>query len=556
MGNIKNVRSNIKVCCDVELGPKTIIVGPNGSGKSTIINAIELALTGRAGDIAGRAEVAREVEVMSLAPAGVTELYSSVEFDDGVIAAYRTSGSTAKAKKATGDKPEPYCHDEVLPLRSLREALLGSPTTARKYLLGKVSGAVSRNDVKALLLPPAWPLWDKLIDAVPSAVTTADALVSVLEESGRRQRAANEEAKTARGAAKLVGDGASAPPTAAEIAEAKERVKEAREAYSKAEARASAVTRLAAAEERLNEASEKAQAVAKEYAAAKAALDAIPPPSENADLLVALDAVMAQSVDRGACLPCGGSAKGMADRLAEVRALAETDAKNRAAREAADRVVLAKYREAESALAVLDTLEQGIADIRAEVGAAGDLASFDATAESIALDNAQKHLASLNARKDNWAVVQRSEATAQDAERRAADWKILKDSCESAVGTVLNRAVSQFIANVQAHLPDGDVFDLRLRDGDREVVQFGLVRNGTLHTALSGAEWARVTVAMAEACVGPDKYACLIPEERAFDPKTLSNVLKALTDSPHQVIVASPVAPKPLPKGWTLIERG
>ena len=78
--------------------------------------------------------------------------------------------------------------------------------------------------MKALLVPTAWALWDKLIDTVPATVPTSDALVTVLEEAGKRQRAANEEAKTARGAAKLVGDGASAPPTAADIALAKERV--------------------------------------------------------------------------------------------------------------------------------------------------------------------------------------------------------------------------------------------------------------------------------------------------------------------------------------------
>jgi hypothetical protein len=80
--------------------------------------------------------------------------------------------------------------------------------------------------------------------------------------------------------------------------------------------------------------------------------------------------------------------------------------------------------------------------------------------------------------------------------------------------------------------------------------------DGKLRTALSGAEWARVMAAMAEACVDAGKYACIVPEERAFDPKTLSDVLKALSSCSHQVIIASPVAPKPLPKGWTLIKRG
>jgi hypothetical protein len=62
--------------------------------------------------------------------------------------------------------------------------------------------------------------------------------------------------------------------------------------------------------------------------------------------------------------------------------------------------------------------------------------------------------------------------------------------------------------------------------------------------------------AMSAACVAPGKYACLIPEERAFDPDTLKSVMEALSGSTHQVILTSPVKPKKVPAGWTVIERG
>jgi ABC-type cobalamin/Fe3+-siderophores transport system ATPase subunit len=94
--HIRKVVGNVKKGCDVELGQKTLIVGPNGSGKSTIVNTVELALTARAGDIAGRVDIAREADVMSLAQNGAGELEALATFDDGVVAAYRTSGSTAR----------------------------------------------------------------------------------------------------------------------------------------------------------------------------------------------------------------------------------------------------------------------------------------------------------------------------------------------------------------------------------------------------------------------------------------------------------------------------
>jgi hypothetical protein len=199
----------------------------------------------------------------------------------------------------------------------------------------------------------------------------------------------------------------------------------------------------------------------------------------------------------------------------------------------------------------VEELEKTVANLDAPV--ASSISVEDAKA---ALDAAEAALADLKVVADAWATTRKAESAAIEAEERAEEWKALKAACEFAVGVVLGKALATFIARVQQNLPDGDVFDLRLNDGDREVVQFGLARNGNLHTALSGAEWARVMGAMAEACVGDEQFAVLIPEERAFDPETLSDVLAAFGKTRLQVIIASPVAPKKVPKGWTVVKRG
>jgi hypothetical protein len=172
-----------------------------------------------------------------------------------------------------------------------------------------------------------------------------------------------------------------------------------------------------------------------------------------------------------------------------------------------------------------------------------------------ALAAAEAEVVKLKSARDTWDTVQKAESTAISAERSADEWGALKDAATEAVGLTLESARVAFVNAVQQHLPASDVFDLRLRDGDREVVQFGLVRGDALHTALSGAEWARVMAAMANATVPAETYACLLPEERAFDPETLESVLVALGDSPHQVIITSPVAPVSVPDGWVVIER-
>jgi hypothetical protein len=73
----------------------------------------------------------------------------------------------------------------------------------------------------------------------------------------------------------------------------------------------------------------------------------------------------------------------------------------------------------------------------------------------------------------------------------------------------------------------------------------GFRRGKTLHTALSGAEWARLTLALGCATFKADAtvLAIFTPEERAFDPETLAAVMNALSNAPGQVILQSPHSP-------------
>lgn len=545
--SITKIETNLKVGADVEIGHHTVIVGVNGSGKSTCINAIELALTGRASDIAGRVDVAREADVLSMAPAGEA-LTAKITFADGRTASYRAEGTTAKAKKASRSVPDDLAHDDVLPIRSLREAVLGSPTTARKFLLGKISGAATLADVEATLPAQVQALWRKVTAAAAPGAAVADVLIGALEDATSRQRKAGEEAKAARSAAKLVSGEFASPPGEAEIQKAREAAALTQVLWSRAAAEASRLAQSADAEEKLSGAKIRLDTARRELAKATDALVSAP---ATANLTLLEDAVRLHkaSTEADLCLVCGADGKPAEAHLEDLtRSLAAGREAIKAHRAAEDAV--ARWEaEFDRAQAAVDALEAVLA-----VGDAYEGPDVDAA--KVVMDRAQSILSSLEAARDNWAVVQRSESVALEAERQAGQWKVLKEALEAAVGTVLDRALAAFVAKVQANLPEGDVFDLRLKDGDREVVQFGLVRSGHLHTALSGAEWARVMAAMAEACVPEGRYACVIPEERAFDPKTLSEVLKALGSCRHQVIVASPVAPKPVPKGWTVVKRG
>ena len=73
-------------------------------------------------------------------------------------------------------------------------------------------------------------------------------------------------------------------------------------------------------------------------------------------------------------------------------------------------------------------------------------------------------------------------------------------------------------------------------------------------TASAVVDLPTLVTAMADACADGSKYACLIPEERAFDPETLTEVLRAFGTSSHQVLIASPVWPSKVPPGWAVVE--
>lgn len=553
--HIKRVRGNLKAGADVEIGPKTLIVGPNGSGKSTIVNIIELALTSRAGDIAGRTDVAREVDVMQLAKDGAELLKAEAEFDNGAIASYSVEGTTAKAKKAVAQRGGEVGHADVLPIRVLREALLGSPETARKFLIGKVGGDVTPEDVATMLPEQFRGHWDTFCGLQASGTRdVATLLPKAIESAGARAREAAGEAKTAREAQKLVSGGRAAPPSASEIQSVRREIDSLQQALESIAARRDRDGRLvrvagdiAKAETELDGIE---RAIADKTKVERTLFAQLKP--FGPEVRPALQCMQA-SVLHGECLVCGGKPP----TEAEVREIESAVQQNDAAG--------AEHRRVRAELEKLEAQKKRLIEHATELVAEEDrLRAIDGLPVDPALegdvrarlDTAQNKLVELRAAQGAWDAVQKAEAKAIDSERIAGEWAGFKEACEKAMAMTLDKALGAFVQKVQAGLPKGDVFDLRLRDGEREVVKFGLVRGGQLHTALSGAEWARVMAAMAGACVPAGKYAILIPEERAFDASTLAAVMRALESSPHQVVLTSPTAPKTTPKGWTVVRRG
>jgi hypothetical protein len=434
--------------------------------------------------------------------------------------------------------------------------VLGSPTTARKFLLSKVAGSVTRDDI-ADLMPTERDkaLWVKSLESVAKSVSAPDALVAVLERAGQSQREQTATAKTARDAAKLVGGGRAAPPSKKELQDAVKARDDAREVLKKVQSAQGSHDRFIKLDAELKVVTAQAEKAVADTAMLKAKLANLPEAVAPHPVFPHVEAVMEASLAEGGdCLTCGSGKVTAADLDFVRNALVEYASASKA-RESLVKEI-ARHEVAEGTLINrAESLEKELAALAGDSQANADTFGVTEADATKALNEADAKLTDLKVVSDAWASAKKAEGTALEAERAAEEWKGFKAACESAIGIVLGQALSQFIATVNENLPTGDDFTLRLTDGDREVVQFGFLRDGHLHTALSGAEWARCMAAMAEACATDADFAVLIPEERAFDPDTLTAVLAAFGRTRHQVILASPIAPSSVPHGWTVVQR-
>ena len=209
-------------------------------------------------------------------------------------------------------------------------------------------------------------------------------------------------------------------------------------------------------------------------------------------------------------------------------------------------------------------------------------ADANAVPQAIAAHNqAQAQLARLLNAAAAYKTVNRLRQDLAQAEARQKACKELEGACKSAIMSLTASVLEGFVSNVQRYLPQGWSFGI-----DQQTSRPGLWKtppkdgglrwehaaaptgagttgaqatapNAVLLTALSGAEWATVTAAMATVIGGanPCPLQVVIPEDRGWDGETLAAAMRGLSKAPQQVILCSTTAPKGhLPAGWTVVE--
>lgn len=578
--HVCRVSGNAKGGSAWDLGEKTIIVGPNGSGKSRIVNLLELALSGYASDIVGRPRLSQGADLITLTAPG-EDLRAEVKLSDGSVGFFLVErNGPGKTKKPVHSPPAGV--EVSYPLTDAVAALRGSVDTAKLFVL-RYSGVDASDEAITGRLPAsARDLYSTFLSA--QSGEGVEGLIGVWNDAKKTAKSANAGAKQATAVIDRVG--ATLPtlrPSDDDTAAARAKLDKAlsaREAAKNATKNgAGAVPNVAGARLAAENAISRLDALEKGKTATQAQLDAHkkqhPGAQEGSSghrlqdaTATLLEAYSTEATWKPGqtmpCVLCGGAvaldASTLSARAESIRSdmqavattttLTETlrtlhtdvQEAHTTATQAVDVYRAAQQeleRQQQNPIAVIDPATRQRLD--AEVTAAyGELEALTTAAAS-------------------WGTVQQARDTLEDARKTASDAKLLAMSCKDVIDALVEDGRAGFMSRVQQYLPATDEFMLQLRDGSRSVCRFGFVRDGMLHSALSGAEWSRLTLALgaATAPVGPSTLAILTPEERAYDPGALQSVLKALLDAPGQVIITSPIRPKGrILKGWTLIETG
>ena len=564
---IESVRSNLKSPCPegskwtVDLGQHTLLVGSNASHKSSITQAIELALSGSADDITGRDGVRDSDLLLSLCPRDKDKpedknLTATATMSDGDIAVF-----DIKRKDGTNKKPNHNGPGEhTLVHRSVKAALSGSSDSRRKAFLGWIGGSVSRSDMFALIPSNLHSRFEDLFDHLGKNKDSIDTLLSINAYAAKQSRDLSKQMKGAESVVSgLLQEETEAAPTDEYMKQLEAAMENAQSLLEAAAACSNGVpehTRQANMEQCEAEMDMiKAQLANLESSLALLESQLSEVPAYVASGLASLDWAVDNDIDQ--CPTCS-SQVGKSHLVNCQTFFRDQTIRVNASNEETVVQISSIKEEHQSLSKHYTSVENNLISIantpsRTDAGISVEDARDRLNAAQLALNSAQ-------VLKSRWDQVKASRELISSLEEDIQSYKKIKKVCDDTISDLLRKQSDDFVSLVQSYLPDNWEFKVVLSDErtGRDTFSMGLVRDGDLHEALSGVEWATVTTAIAMAITNlskSDKHpAVLIPEDRAWDGKTLSSVMRSFRNFEGQVIIASTIRPTGrAPAGWTII---
>ena len=557
---VENVYSNLKSPRDggepwsLDLGPKTLLYGSNTSHKSAVIQSVELALSGSADDVVGRSVVTDASLLLTLAPGD--ELGITARLSDGSVANYNAHRENGKAKRPTHDGPGA----SSLVHRSVASALSGSAATARKAFLQWTSSTVDDADVLGYLPSALHPKYKDIAKHKGRNKTATEALIEVSQYAASRSREISKEVKGAELILNNLGDSVETRPTEEDMSRMRFAVSGAREVLDASIRAANAGMSQEDKDQKLAQLSSARDAwdnngktATRQWEELKKQLPHI---GENVVSAISIVDVAVKH-DMNQCPICSSEVGLQHLKNCQSFYQQELQTWESASQTIQQRMDSAK-KEIESSMRQMLETEREIERVKSVAVAPVDGRAIPIADAQSRLEAAMDALSKMEVVEGRWSDLTHAQSRITELLDDKQSYQALRVACDAAIGKLLADRSKDFMKRVQNYLPKEWKFKIELLDGEREVFRMGFERDGRLHCALSGAEWATVITAVSMAVtmsIDPKTPAVLIPYDRAWDSKTISAVMKGFLNYEGQVIIASTTRPlgRP-PKGWTIID--
>lgn len=554
---VLRAHGNVQGGIDCRLSRLNLIVGPNTTKKTAVERTVELALSGVASDIRWRATVAAERDLLRLVRDSV--LTAEVELSDGKVSHFGIGeGGGKKGVLAT-----PYAAHTALifPLRALREALLGTPDTLRKFFLGFAVGKLTLADIHSRIAN----IHHKRLETVGLTADVLDiptALVNAIDECGKRARGEAKKAGTVEEVANVQGNTLAPDPTAEQMAAARTRFTNAQRYHTVASLNVSYNDTRARMADYQKERAQLTQQLEEGRAHYPPPTPGVPAANAVGPIEVATVGFLDYHVQHALtmCLGCGTQNIPTAEFARRRDGLigASANATQERADYAKGRALIQQW---ENRCEVLDGLIAQFASTLGEVEQAAREWNGLPTVEwaQTERDAAQSALAELEKTAAAWKVVHNTQKQGAGAENLSEQWKLCGKELKRVAAELLGGGIDAFRARVQKYLPASDTFVIEVDDKSAEV---GLLDGDKiLDTALSGAQGVRVQLAIAAAIIEEvprDVPVILTVEDRSIDADTVEATMRALALTDAQVLFVTTTTPSHIPEQWSVIrtDRG
>lgn len=537
---LTKVKGNLKggIIDYQDLYPKTIIVGRNGHGKSTIVNIVELLLGGFATDVMGRALVRKPADLIVLKGEGMPKATLKLQgvLSDGSPLQYelRQTEKGAGRPKHLG----PQGVTVRFPFQEVKENLVGSADNARKWL------------AQQLPIENYLEVSNELRDLIyfhqenNSNATLVDILNIIKDGAKRKIKDAKSNIKSAEKAIEMLGKDV----TPIEKAEVEDWKAESDLLLQRIMSASTGVTseQLDGLVKDIESLEQGVESVLQEILL----LGDVQPLSDVEKSEIAklehLKAVIEINAHREKCFVCDNHLDGRALTITQVQGLL-----NRVA----DRTKKCRKKDE-----LITLRERGLKDLQRLKSKHGEMLERQAGFRHENKDQLQLQYTDVRRKYENakqqfdaFNRIKRLKDTILKEEKVIEENKELADHAEQQVSEAIKQAIAAFTDRVSKYLPESYKFIMDLTDN---YCRIGLHTIGRDCYAVSGAEWVMMILAIAASTIDDENESIMnvfIPEERAYDEQTLSEMMSALSNAPGQVILTSTITLADTPTDWETV---